>query len=71
MDASAEKSFKNGWGIFFKAKNLLNTHVYVFIKGSNPDNAEFPEHNIDDKNTFIRDDYSNQSYVFGIRYRFN
>lgn len=71
MDASAEKTFKNGWGILFKAKNLLNTHVYVFIKGSNPDNAEFPEHSINDKNTFIRDDYSNQSYVFGIRYRFN
>jgi len=71
MDASAEKSFKSGWGIFVKAHNLLNTHVLVYIKGSNPENAEFPEHEITDKNTFIRDDYSEPSYLVGIRYKFN
>jgi TonB-dependent receptor len=71
MDASAEKSFRGGWGIFFKAHNLLNPHVLVYIKGNNPANSEFPEHSATDTNTAIRDDYSQPSYLLGIRYKFN
>lgn len=71
LDISAEKSFKSGWGVFFKAKNLLNTHVKVYIKGNNPANSEMPEHATTDINTYIRDDYSEPSFLVGARFKIN
>ncbi len=71
LDISAEKSFKSGWGIFFKAKNLLNTHAIVYIKGNNPANSNLPEHSATDVNTYIRDDYSEPSFLLGARFKIN
>jgi hypothetical protein len=71
MDISAEKKFKSGVGIFIKARNLLNTHTSVYLKQVNPLNSQFPEHGASDKTTFLRDDYSDRSYLIGIRYKFN
>ena len=71
MDFSAEKKFKSGIGIFIKARNLLNTHTYVYLKQINPLNSQFPEHSASDKITALRDDYSDRSYLIGIRYKFH
>ena len=71
MDFSAEKKFKHGFGLFIKARNLLNTHVKVFLKQINPYNNQFPYHSAADKTTNIRDEYSGQSYLIGFRYKFN
>jgi len=71
MDFSAEKIFKSGIGVFIKARNLLNTHAYVYLKQVNPLNSQFPEHSASDKITSLRDDYSDRSYLIGIRYKFN
>ena len=71
MDFSAEKKFKSGIGIFIKARNLLNTHTYVYLKQVNPLNSQFPEHSASDKITALRDDYSDRSYLIGIRYKFH
>jgi TonB-dependent receptor len=71
LDISAEKTFKSGWSVFMKAHNLLNTHVIVYIKGNNPVNSQFPEHYDTDVNTFIRDDYSEPSFLLGARYKIN
>ncbi len=71
MDFSVEKSFHNGFSMFAKARNLLNTPVVVYIKRTNPANAEFPYHSNNDKNTLVRDEYSRQSILVGIRYKFN
>ena len=71
MDLSAEKKFKSGIGIFIKARNLLNTHTYVYLKQVNPLNSQFPEHSSSDKTTSLRDDYSDRSYIIGVRYKFN
>lgn len=67
MDASAEKRFKNNLSVFIKAGNLLNTPLKLFIKGTNPDNAntatEF------DGKTLIRNDRYQQTYLLGVRYK--
>ena len=69
LDASAEKKFKH-FGIFIKAKNLLNTHVKVYIKQVNSYNSKFPYHSATDKTTLIRDEFSGRSYLIGFRYKF-
>ena len=71
MDLSAEKKFKCGIGIYIKAKNLLNTHVIVYLKEINPINSQFPDHYATDKTTQIRDEYSDPSCLIGFRYNFN
>ena len=71
LDISAEKKLKYGLGIFIKARNLLNTHVNVYLKETNPYNAQFPNHSISDKTTLLRDEYSKPSYLIGVRYKFN
>lgn len=69
MDASAEKRFKNGVSIYVKAQNLLNSHVKVYIKKTNPINSDVPYHGDSDENTLVRDEYTSQSYLIGIRYK--
>jgi TonB-dependent receptor len=71
LDVSAEKKLKHGFGIFIKAHNLLNTHVNVYMKQTNPGNAGLPYHSASDKTTLVRDEYSKQSYLIGIRYKLN
>ncbi len=70
LDASAEKKFHNGLGVFVKAQNLLNSHVKVYIKKTNPLNNDVPDHGETDKNTLMRDEYNMQTYLIGIRYKF-
>lgn len=68
MDASAEKRLKNGFSVFVKANNLLNTPTKLFIKGVNPNSKEAI---ISNGETLIRSDYYMQSYLLGLRYKFN
>ncbi len=70
LDFSAEKKFKKGLSVFVKAQNLLNTHVVVYIKKTNAQNADFPFHSQSDKNTLVRQEYSMQTYLAGVRYKF-
>lgn len=70
LDFSAEKKFKKGLSVFVKAQNLLNTHVVVFIKNTNSVNDNFPSHSASDKTTLVRSEYSMQTYLAGVRYKF-
>ena len=70
MDLSAEKKFKSGIGIFIKARNLLNTHVNYYLKYTNSYNDQFPDPGSTSKTTALRDEYSDPSYLIGIRYNF-
>jgi outer membrane receptor protein involved in Fe transport len=67
MDASAEKKFKKNLSVFIKAGNLLNTPSKLFIKGINPANADTG--NQFDGKTLIRNDYYEQTYLLGLRYK--
>lgn len=70
LDFSAEKKFKKGLSVFVKAQNLLNTHVTVYIKKTNALNDNLPFHSASDKNTLVRSEYSMQSYLAGVRFKF-
>ena len=69
MDASVEKTFSNGLGIFVKANNLLNTPLEVYIKNVSEVNQNVPEQT-SAKRTLMRRDYYQRSYLIGIRYKF-
>jgi len=69
MDASAEKRFKNGVSVFVKAGNLLNTPNKLFIKGTNPVNANVEGLDESNGHTLIRSDYYKQTYLIGVRYK--
>ena len=71
IDISGEKKLKHGFGIFVKARNLLNSRVIVFLKEKNQLNNEFPDQSEYDKTTLIRNAYSNPTFLVGIRYKFN
>jgi outer membrane receptor protein involved in Fe transport len=70
LDFSCEKRFKRGFSAFAKAQNLLNTKVIVYIKNTNPANAQKPYHSADDKTTLVRSEYSKPVYLAGVRYKF-
>ncbi len=69
LDASFEKSFKNGLGFYGKLLNLLNTHTLVYIKKTNPLNSDVPFHDESDKSTLVRDEYTKAAFLIGIRYK--
>jgi outer membrane receptor protein involved in Fe transport len=71
LDFSTEKRFKKGLSVFVKAQNLLNTPVEVYIKKTNPQNNNLPYHSESDKTTLVRSEYTMQTYLAGIRYKFN
>ncbi|AYL99071.1 TonB-dependent receptor [Mucilaginibacter celer] len=71
MDASAEKRFKGGFSVFVKANNILNTPTKLFIKGTNPENDRIAEKIVENGQTLIRNDHYGQSYLLGVRYKFN
>ncbi|MBL4676638.1 MAG: TonB-dependent receptor [Mucilaginibacter sp.] len=71
MDVSAEKRFKNNISVFVKANNLLNTPYKLYIKGTNPANDALKENLVQDGHTLIRNDHYGQSYLLGVRYKFN
>ncbi|ACT95922.1 TonB-dependent receptor [Dyadobacter fermentans] len=69
MDASLEKTFRNGLGVFVKANNLLNTPMEVYINNVNASNARIPNQDLPGK-TLIRRDRYQRSYLLGVRYKF-
>lgn len=71
MDASAEKRFKSGVSLFIKAGNLLNMPTKLFIKGTNPENLKLQENLVSNNHTLIRNDSYQQTYLVGLRYKFN
>lgn len=68
LDASAEKKFKNGFSVYAKANNLLNTPNIEFIKTHNPSNNNYPLQTADG-NTIIRKEYYKPSFLIGVRYK--
>jgi len=69
MDFSADKKFKNGWSVFFKANNLLNTPLIEMIKTNNEYNNKFPLQSATSNETLIRKDFFNRTFLLGIRYK--
>lgn len=69
MDASAEKKLGKSFSLFVKAQNLLNSHVKVYIKKTNPINNDVPYHQSSDENTLVRDEYTMASFLIGVRYK--
>lgn len=69
MDASVEKKFKNKLSVFIKAGNLLNTPTELFIKGTNSLNQGLPDQGGNSKETLIRKDFYEQTYLLGLRYK--
>lgn len=69
LDASAEKNFNNGISLFVKAHNLLNTHLKVYIKKTNPLNYDVPFNDENQAHTLVRDEYSMPSFFLGFRYK--
>lgn len=69
LDASAEMKFGKRISLFAKAQNLLNSHVKVYIRKTNPINSDVPSHGNGDENTLVRDEYSMSTYLIGIRYK--
>ena len=67
MDASIEKKFKSGLGIFAKSNNLLNTPMIVYLKNASSKNSQVPAQSLNGK-TLIRQNYYQRSYYLGIRY---
>ncbi|RFZ83553.1 TonB-dependent receptor [Mucilaginibacter terrenus] len=71
VDASAEKRFRNNVSVFVKAGNIVNTPAKLYIKGTNPANNDIKEKLVSNGQTLIRADYYGQSYLLGVRYKFN
>lgn len=69
MDASLEKTGKNGLGFFLKANNLLDTPLEVFTKNKSVKNEGIPFQTLNGK-TLIRRDFYQRSYLVGVRYKF-
>lgn len=69
MDASLEKTFRNGLGVFIKANNLLDTPMEVYMKNVSASNANIPNQDLAGK-TLIRRDRYQRTYLLGFRYKF-
>ena len=74
LDASIEKSFKNGISIFGKASNLLDIPLLRYIqKGPRTESVDSDRHNgnvIERQNDMIeRKEWHGQSFMLGIRYK--
>lgn len=67
LDASVEKSFKNGISLFAKASNLLDTPLLRYIhKGPHTENVNSER---TDGNVIERKEWHGQSFMLGIRYK--
>ncbi len=71
VDISMEKKLGEKLGIFFKVNNLLNSPREQYIKLVNPNYSEYPGQDYDSGKTLVRKDFDMQSYLIGIRYKFN
>lgn len=70
LDASIEKRFKSGVGLFFKASNLLNTPQILYLKKENAANEKVVEYEKYKGGTLIRRDRYGQNIQIGCRYKF-
>ena len=67
LDASVEKSWKNGISVFAKASNLLDIPLLRFIQ-KGPHTADVDSER-KDGNVIERKEWHGQSFMLGIRYR--
>ena len=67
LDLSAEKQFKNGISIFFKANNLLDAKRERYLKTVNPDNLEYEGQKKD--KTIVGTYKYGRTFLLGVRYK--
>ena len=68
MDASMEKKFKNGWSIFAKAQNLLNTSLIRYYH-ANDRNANLQNVRKYDGGVVEREEKNGISLNVGVRWK--
>ena len=69
LDASVEKSFRNGIAVFAKASNLLDSPVIRFISPG-PQTASLTSYERYNGGVIERREWNAQTMMIGIRYRF-
>ena len=67
LDLSAEKQFKNGFSIFFKANNLLDAKRERYLKTVNESNLEYEGQKSD--KTIIGTYKYGRTFLLGVRYK--
>ena len=67
LDLSAEKQFKNGISIFFKANNLLNAKRERYLKTVNKSNLEYEGQKSD--KTIVGTYQYGRTFLLGVRYK--
>ena len=67
LDLSAEKQFKNGFSIFFKANNLLDAKRERYLKTVNESNLEYEGQKSD--NTIVGTYQYGRTFLLGVRYK--
>ena len=67
LDLSAEKQFKNGISIFFKANNLLDTKRERYLKTVNKSNLEYEGQKSD--KTIVGTYKYGRTFLLGVRYK--
>lgn len=67
IDLSAEKQFKNGFSIFFKANNLLDAKCERYLKTVNESNLEYEGQKSD--KTIVGTYQYGRTFLLGVRYK--
>lgn len=67
LDLSAEKQFKNGFSIFFKANNLLDAKRERYLKTVNKSNLEYEGQKSD--KTIVGTYQYGRTFLLGVRYK--
>ena len=67
LDLSAEKQFKNGYSIFFKANNLLDAKRERYLKTVNESNLEYEGQKSD--KTIVGTYQYGRTFLLGVRYK--
>ena len=67
LDLSAEKQFKNGISIFFKANNLLDAKRERYLKTVNKSNLEYEGQKSD--KTIVGTYQYGRTFLLGVRYK--
>ena len=67
LDLSAEKQFKNGISVFFKANNLLDAKRERYLKTVNKSNLEYEGQKSD--KTIVGTYQYGRTFLMGVRYK--
>ena len=67
LDLSAEKQFKNGFSIFFKANNILDAKCERYLKTVNESNLEYEGQKSD--KTIVGTYQYGRTFLLGVRYK--